>query len=264
MGWFEREGSMSAMIGHDSDGRSQYTAGTDGLPGSEQVYQQLRDMILWGELPTQTCLVEEHLAERFGVSRTVVRDALQRLASETLVCSDPVRGLVVHEPDSPEVCDMYLVREELESLAARLAAQRITPGEIRQLHAAHDSMREGLDAGQVDDVISANLIFHGLIYRSARNGALFGMANDMTDLVRRFSADSFADAQRSAVVLTEHGAIMAAIERHDGDAAADASSQHMQATSAHIREIRGRSRLSPHAARYGHAAPTLNGTAQIY
>ena len=237
MGGFEREGSTSAMVGHDSDGRSQYVDGTADSPGSEQVYQQLRDMILWGELPMQTCLVEEHLAERFGVSRTAVRGALQRLASEALVCCDLVRGFVVHEPDPPEVCDMYLVREELESLAARLAAQRITPGEIRQLHAAHDSMREGLDVGHVDHVISANLIFHSLIYRSARNGALFGMANDMTDLVRRFNAESFADALRSAVVLMEHGAIMAAIERHDGDAAAHASSRHMQATSAHIREV---------------------------
>ena len=194
-------------------------------------------MILSGELPPHTRLVELQFAEQFGVSRTPVREALKRLTAEKLVRNDPVRGLVVHDPEPYEVSDMYLVRNVLESLAARLAAQRITPDELHQLQMAHDSMREGVNSGQTDLIISANLAFHDVIYRSARNETLFRLARDLSDLVRRFSAEAFANNERAAVVVQEHEEILDALKRHDADAAAAASARHMQATSANLLHI---------------------------
>jgi DNA-binding GntR family transcriptional regulator len=84
-------------------------------------------MILDGELPPQTRLVEIQLAEQFEVSRTPVREALKRLAAEQLVLSDAVRGLIVRAPEPHEIEDVYRVRDALDALAVRLAAVRITP-----------------------------------------------------------------------------------------------------------------------------------------
>lgn len=246
---------VPAKSQNNPDGRSKRRTWVDGLPSSERVYRQLRQMILSGELPAQTRLVELHFAEQFGVSRTPVREALKRLTAEKLVRSDPVRGLVVHDADPHEVSDMYLVRDALESLAARLAAQRITPDEIHQLQMTHDSMREGVTANRPDLLIGANFTFHDVIYRSARNDTLFRLARDLSDLVRRFSAEAFASPERAAAVLKEHEEILVALQRHDADAAAAASSRHMQATSANLIQIHHNQSISQDATHYGNRAP---------
>jgi DNA-binding GntR family transcriptional regulator len=235
---------VTANAPDKQDGRSRRKAWVDGLPSSERVYRRLRQMILTGQLPPQTRMVELHFAEQFEVSRTPVREALKRLTAENLILNDPVRGLVVHDPEPYEVTDMYLVRDVLEALAARLAAQRITPDELRQLHMAHDSMREGVNTGHEDLVITANLSFHDAIYRSARNETLFRMARDLSDLVRRFSAEAFADPQRAADVVDEHAEILDALDRHDANAAAAASSRHMQRTSANLLQIHHKQSIS--------------------
>lgn len=96
---------------------------------------------------------------------------------------------------------MYLVRDVLESLAARLAAQRVTPDEIRQLHMAHDSMRDGVDAGRADLIISANFTFHDVIYRSARKETLFRLAKDLRS-ARDFAREEWPLRSSAADVLT--------------------------------------------------------------
>jgi len=153
---------------------------SDGLPSSERVYRQLRQMILSGELPPQTRLVEIHLGEQFGVSRTPVREALKRLTAEKLVLGDPVRGLIVHAPEPHEVSEVYLVRESLESLASRLAAQRISADELRQLRVILESMRDAVKNDRTDLVVSANIAFHDVIYRAAGNETLFRLAKDLS------------------------------------------------------------------------------------
>jgi DNA-binding GntR family transcriptional regulator len=210
---------------------------SDGLPSSERVYQQLRQMILSGELPPQTRLVEIHLGEQFGVSRTPVREALKRLTAEKLVHGDPVRGLVVHAPEPHEVSEVYLVREALESLAVRLAAQRITDDELRQLRVIIESMRDAVDKDRTDLVVSATIAFHDVIYRAAGNDTLFRLARDLSDFVRRFSAEAFSHPERAKDVVDEHGRILAALEARDPEAAAKASSAHLQAASSYLVQL---------------------------
>ncbi len=210
---------------------------SDGLPSSERVYRQLRQMILSGELPPQTRLVEIHLGERFGVSRTPVREALKRLTAEKLVFADPVRGLVVHELVQHEVSEIYLVREALESLAVRLAAQRITSDELRQLRVILESMREAVAKERVDQVVNANIAFHDVIYRAAGNETLFRLARDLSDFVRRFSAEAFSNPDRAKAVAEEHEGILVALEAHDPEGAAAASSAHLQRASAYLVQL---------------------------
>ena len=210
---------------------------SDGLPSSERVYRKLRQMILSGELPPQTRLVEIHLGEQFGVSRTPVREALKRLAAEKLVLGDPVRGLIVHSPEPHEVSEVYLVREALEALAVRLAAQRITPDELRQLRVILDSMRDAVAKERTDLVVGANIAFHDVIYRAAGNDTLFRLARDLSDFVRRFSAEAFSSAERASAVVEEHEKILTALEAHDPEAAAAASSAHLQTASAYLVQL---------------------------
>jgi DNA-binding GntR family transcriptional regulator len=229
----------SSRNSKSAGGSGRRSSGTwsDGLPSSERVYRQLRQMILYGELPPQTRLVEIQLAEQFEVSRTPVREALKRLTAEKLVLGDPVRGLVVHAPQPHEVSEVYLVREALESLAVRLAAQRITDDELRQLRVILQSMRDAVAKERTDLTVSANIAFHDVIYRAAGNDTLFRLAKDLSDFVRRFSAEAFANPDRASAVVEEHERVLAALEAHDPEAAAAASSSHLQAASAYLVQL---------------------------
>ena len=249
----------SSRNSKSAGGSGRRSSGTwsDGLPSSERVYRQLRQMILSGELPPGTRLVEIHLGEQFGVSRTPVREALKRLTAEKLVLGDPVRGLVVHSPAPHEVSEVYLVREALESLAVRLAAQRITDDELRQLRVILQSMRDAVAKERTDLVVSANIAFHDVIYRAAGSATLWRLARELSDFVRRFSSGAFSSPERSSAVLGEHEEILDALERHDPDAAAAASSKHLRTASAYLVELHLRETV--HAGADGSPAETAPG-----
>ena len=209
----------------------------DGMPSSERVYRRMKEMIISGELPPHTRLVELQFAAEFNVSRTPVREALKRLMADKLVHADPVRGLVVHEPEPHEIQDVYLVREVLEGLATRLAAQRIRPEELQRLRAILDSMHDGLKSGQTEIVVNANMAFHDVIYRAAGNATLQRLVRDLSDFVRRFSTEAFSSGPRVTTVFDEHEAILKALEDHDPEAAEQASTRHLRAASEYMTQL---------------------------
>ena len=201
----------------------------EGLPSSELVYRRLKDDIISGELPPGSRLIELGIAADFGVSRTPVREALKRLAAENLVLADPARGVVVHAPDAGEIEDVFVVREALDGLAARLAAHRITPSELSRLRLIVDSMRQAVANDRREQIVVANGRFHDVIYSAAGNPMLARVASDLRDFVRRFSTLPFASPDRVEDVLAEHEAILAALLAHDPEAAELASNGHLDA-----------------------------------
>jgi DNA-binding GntR family transcriptional regulator len=240
-----------------SGNRQRRRGWSDGLPSSERVYRRLREMILDGELPPQTRLVEIQLAEQFEVSRTPVREALKRLAAEQLVLSDAVRGLIVHAPEPHEIEDVYRVRDALDALAVRLAAVRITPDEVQHLRLVLDSMAEAIKEQRTDLVVNANIAFHDVIYRAAGSSTLWRLARELSDFVRRFSSGAFSSPERSSAVLREHEAILDALERHDQDAAVAASTQHLRTASDYLVKLHLREAV--HAGTDSSAPETLPG-----
>src|ERR1035437_3242742 len=100
--------------------RTNHVTRKDGLQRSEFVYQSLKEQIISGALAPDMRLVELSIAAEFSVSRTPVREALKRLAVENLVLVDPGGGTVVHAPDAREIENVFIVREALDGLAARL------------------------------------------------------------------------------------------------------------------------------------------------
>ena len=161
-------------------------------------------------------LVESDLAERFGVSRTPVREALQRLETQSMLARDG-RSLIVASLDHNQLAELYVVRAELEGLAARLAAKHATPEEIRVLRDMVEDDRAFLD--DPDAMSRANRRFHKQVHLASHNRYLV----QQLDLVHRSMAllatTSLAAVGRSAVALAEHDAIVSAIETGDGDAA---------------------------------------------
>lgn len=198
-----------------------------GLPSSELVYRRLKERIISGSLAPDTRLIELSIAAEFSVSRTPVREALKRLAAENLVLADPARGMVVHAPDASEIEDVFVMREALDGLAARLAAHRVTPSELSRLKLILDSMRDAVENDRREQIVIANHRFHDVIYAAAGNRMLARVASDLRDYVRRFSTLPFASPGRVEHVVTEHEAILEALERHDPDAAEKASDKHL-------------------------------------
>lgn len=169
-------------------------------------------------------LVESELAERFGVSRTPVREALQRLETQSMLARDG-RSLIVASLDHNQLAELYVVRAELEALAARLAAKHAAPEEIRVLQ---DMVRE--DRAQVDDPLTlsrANKRFHRQIHLASHNRYLV----QQLDLVHRSMAlvatTSLAAEGRGEAALAEHQAIVEAIRAGDGEGAALALRRHI-------------------------------------
>ena len=169
-------------------------------------------------------LVERELADRFGVSRTPIREALQRLETQSLLTRDG-RSLIVASLDHTQLAELYVVRGELEGLAARLAARHATPEEVRVL-------RDMLEAdhaliGDPKALSRANRRFHKQIHLASHNRFLV----HQLDLVHRSMAllanTSLAADGRTRGALEEHAAIVAAIEAGDGEAACKAQRDHI-------------------------------------
>lgn len=169
-------------------------------------------------------LVESDLAERFGVSRTPIREALQRLETQSLLTRDG-RSLIVASLDHNQLAELYVVRAELEGLAANLAARHATPEEVRVLK---DMVQD--DHSLIDDptaMARANRRFHKQIHLASHNRYLV----QQLDLVHRSMAlmatTSLAADGRPEDALAEHDAIVTAIENRDADAAGEALRAHI-------------------------------------
>ncbi|WP_171098411.1 GntR family transcriptional regulator [Ruegeria sp. HKCCD7255] len=169
-------------------------------------------------------LVESELAERFGVSRTPIREALQRLETQSLLERDG-RSLIVASLDHNQMAELYVVRSELEGLAAGLAARHATAEEIKVLQ---DMVTE--DAALVGDppaLSRANRRFHEQIHLASHNRYLV----QQLDLVHRSMAlmatTSLAVQGRGEIALREHKAIVDAIAARDEEGAARALKDHI-------------------------------------
>jgi len=197
---------------------------TDTKNGQKDAYQLILDAIDTGIYRPGDRLVESELAERFGVSRTPIREALQRLETQSMLSRDG-RSLIVASLDHNQLAELYVVRTELEGLAARLAARHATPEEVRVLRAMVEDDRKIINDPKA--LSRANRRFHKQIHLASHNRYLV----QQLDLVHRSMAllatTSLAVEGRGLAALGEHDRIVAAIEAGDGDAAYMALKDHI-------------------------------------
>jgi DNA-binding GntR family transcriptional regulator len=183
----------------------------------KDAYSLILDAIDAGAYQPGDRLVESELADRFGVSRTPVREALQRLETQGMLSRDG-RSLIVASLDHNQLAELYAVRTELEGLAARLAARAATDEEVRVLRGMVEDDRR-LIGGDPKALSRANKRFHKQIHLASHNRFLI----QQLDLVHRSMAlmatTSFAAEGRDELGLAEHDRIIAAIEARDPEAA---------------------------------------------
>lgn len=169
-------------------------------------------------------LVESELAERFGVSRTPVREALQRLETQSMLTRDG-RSLIVATLDHNQLAELYTVRTELEALAARLAARHATPEEARVLGQMIVDDRRIIDDPQA--LSRANRRFHHQIHLASHNRYLVQQLDIVHRTMALMARTSLAAEGRGEKSLAEHQAIVDAILAGDADAAEAALRHHI-------------------------------------
>ena len=169
-------------------------------------------------------LVESDLAERFGVSRTPIREALQRLETQLLLKRDG-RSLIVASLDHNQLSELYAVRAELEGMAARLAARHGAKEEIRVLRKMVEKDRGILD--DPDALANTNRRFHKQIHLASHNRYLVQQLELVHRTMALLATTSLAAEGRSVGAVNEHDAIVSAIEAGDGDGAYLALKEHI-------------------------------------
>lgn len=193
-------------------------------PGPTDAYSMILDAIDVGTYVPGDRLVESELAERFGVSRTPVREALQRLETQSLLARDG-RSLIVASLDHNQMAELYVVRGELEGLAARLAARHATAEEVRVLREMVEADNELRDNPAA--LSRANRRFHKQIHLASHNRYLV----QQLDLVHRSMAlmatSSLAVQGRGSIAQDEHDRIVQMIEQRDEDGADEALRLHI-------------------------------------
>lgn len=195
---------------------------------SVEIANALEKDILAGEVAIGELVNEVALAERFGVSRTPVREALLSLASTGLVRLQPGRGAIVVGISLQQIFDSYEVLAGLYGLAAELCANRMSPMERAQLLSIHEEIGKHLDSEARETYSRQDALFHDLIIKGSGNAVL---AHQITLCTRTIAAVRHAslESHRSLEsAYAEHSAVVAAINTKDGEAARRAMSGHLQ------------------------------------
>ena len=172
-------------------------------------------------------LDEVRLAEQFGVSRTPLREALQRLESSGLVTLIPRRGAFVRQPGPLELFEMFEVMAELEAVCGRLAARRISDKAFDELRAANARCQAASDAQNADLYYDENETFHATIYRESGNSFLEQESLKLQKRLRPFRRQQLRLRGRMAQSMAEHEAIVDALVSGDSERAANALRNHV-------------------------------------
>lgn len=208
---------------------------------ADEIAFRLQAAILAGEHPPGTHLYQDELCERFGVSRTPVREALRKLQAKHLVVLVPNKGATVRVPGRDELIDVYNVRAELEGYACELACRHVSDELLATLDSAQESVTEAVTryerngAGATRSVsldiqvARANSVFHGAIAQAAGNECLRGLIDELQDFFPKdyvWRAMASADELR-ALNLEDHERIREAFGRHKGRSARKEMTRHI-------------------------------------
>lgn len=183
----------------------------------EAVLQELRRSILEGELKPGTQIVQDAFAERLGLSRVPVREALKILEGEGQVRYSPHRGYFVTELDLTELLEIYRIRELLETEVVRVAAPRLTDDDLHRLSQAVDDMTAAADVADIVALTNANRRFHFSLFEPSGMPRFVRMIRHLWDSSDPYRSLYFADPVHRDVVDREHRGIREAAEKRDAD-----------------------------------------------
>jgi DNA-binding GntR family transcriptional regulator len=197
---------------------------------SEAAYAALKDVLFSPRYAPGERIGVEELSRELGVSRTPVWDALNRLEAEGLVEIIPRKGVYLLNFSQERAREIYLVRQALESVAARLAAEHISETELEQLRKALDKQAACLDDEDIDGYANATIRFHDLIVESARNKTLERHLRALYAQVQALRLRTLYLPVRLRASFKEHQRLYDALRQRDAAAAEQAAREHIETT----------------------------------
>ena len=200
----------------------------DFLPLRDVVFRTLRQAILTGEMKPGERLLEIHLANKLGVSRTPIREAIRMLELEGLVIMVPRRGAQVAQITEKSMSDVLAVRCALDELAVELACERISEEEKRELEDACGEFEKATVTKQVHVIAKADVEFHDIIFKAAGNPRLTQMINNLAEQMYRYRFEYIKDETQHQMLIEEHRRICESISNRDVAAAKEAIRVHIE------------------------------------
>lgn len=197
------------------------------LPLRDVVFNTLRQAILKGELAPGERLMEIQLAEKLGVSRTPIREAIRKLELEGLVLMIPRKGAEVAKISEKSLRDVLEVRRSLEELAIELACQRMTEEELVDLEQAQRAFRQAISQGMAMSIAETDEHYHDIIYQGTCNDKLVQMLNNLREQMYRYRLEYIKDEDKRQVLLVEHEHILAALKGRNIAEAKTAMREHI-------------------------------------
>ncbi len=197
------------------------------LPLRDVVFNTLRQAILTGDLKPGERLMELHLANKLGVSRTPIREAIRKLELEGLVTMIPRRGAEVAQITEKSMNDVLEVRRALDALCVELACDRITPEELEQLRDACDRFESAVKTNDVKRIAQADVALHDIIVRATGNQRLIQLVNNLSEQMYRYRFEYIKDRSQHARLVEEHRIIYQSIVQKDKETASRAAKTHI-------------------------------------
>lgn len=185
------------------------------LPLRDIVFNTLRQAILRGELEPGERLMEITLANKLGVSRTPIREAIRKLELEGLVTMIPRRGAVVASISEKDMRDVLEVRVTLEELAVSLACKNFTDDAITELKAAQNRFENAVIAHDIMKIVDADVAFHDVIYNCTNNARLIQMISNLRETMYRYRLEYIKDARNHSILINEHNDIIDCLAKRD-------------------------------------------------
>ena len=207
------------------------------LPLRDVVFQTLRQAILRGELKPGERLMEIHLAQSLGVSRTPVREAIRKLELEGLVVMIPRKGAVVAGITISDLQDVLEVRMALEELAVKYACRRVTQEQLEELRRRSEIFKKTLSGNDVGLCAEADVAFHDMIYLATGNNRLVQILNNIREQMYRYRMEYLKDRQSHSMLVQEHEAILEALMSGDEKTALEVTCKHIERQKEHIMSV---------------------------
>ena len=197
------------------------------LPLRDVVFNTLRQAILRGELKPGERLMEIQLANKLGVSRTPIREAIRKLELEGLVLMIPRKGAEVAEITEKSLRDVLEVRRALEELSVQLACEKITKEEIRELERVAKEFQKVVKSSDITEIAEVDVRFHDIIYTATDNQKLIQLLNNLREQMYRYRVEYLKRDGVFPQLIAEHEAIIRHIENNEKEKATEVMCRHI-------------------------------------
>ena len=197
------------------------------LPLRDVVFNTLREAILKGDLKPGERLMELQLASKLGVSRTPIREAIRMLEQEGLAVTTPRKGAEVAKLTLTDMEDVLEIRDALDELAVRIACQKITDEQLKQLEDVKELFEKNTQTNNVKNIAEADVSFHDVIYEATGNPKLVTLLNNLREQVYRYRVEYIKDPKNYPTLIAEHEAILDSLKNRDVKNAVEAMHVHV-------------------------------------